>query len=791
MSRLKQTVEVNNFNGGLNTEASILNFPLNASRDERNMVLNRDNSRQRRLGFNFEKNHTPISVSNYQPSIRPNVVTYNWINPTNITNKNFVFVVVGSSIRIFDLSITPLSDGVIYSESLPITSYSTSVSVTNISGDLVFVNGQQDIILYSYNVTSNTIEKQNLGSIKVRDIFGVQSFDTDGNELTDVSFIDFRPETNDITETHIYNLRNQTWARRRLASNSETLTDPIKHFNDDSSGFWPAHTDTVNQSLFADPEDSGDRISERFFARRVLNNPRGKVYPPRGYFVIDLLKRGTSRLQEITRLQSIENLDHLVSSLPLDETPFGATVVEQFAGRVWYTGFSSQVLNGDKLSPKLGNYLVFSREVRGVEDLTQCYQEADPTSHEQSDLIDTDGGVIQISGAVNIKKLAVQKNTLFVFADNGVWEISGDSSEFFSPISYNINKLTDKNCVAIESVVIVDDVIFYWSDDGINVIKQNDQYDSWESVSVTDLNIKTYYNSIPENVKKYVHGEYDKYNKKISWVFVNEIVPSNTNNSNVTTTELIYDLNFQCFILNDIKAGYRNSPSFETATHAVVSVFKGNLINSRTEQENVTVFNSLVTVGGADVTSGKEVQSDFTTELNYLVIENANVTTNTISYGFGNYSDDSFYDWGSSTYPEINQTDPLAYIITGPVMGGTQRLKKQIPYLTASFEVTEQGYEGDTSKPSDPSSCLFQSRWDWTDSNRSGRWSRVRDLYRPVIRKPETIPRTEPFPGSTIFTCRERVRGNGRSVSFLFQTKPGHNLHMYGWAFDLTSTGQD
>ena len=49
---------VNNFIGGLNTEAGFLNFPDGASADLSNVVLNKDGSVKRRLGINFEQNYT-------------------------------------------------------------------------------------------------------------------------------------------------------------------------------------------------------------------------------------------------------------------------------------------------------------------------------------------------------------------------------------------------------------------------------------------------------------------------------------------------------------------------------------------------------------------------------------------------------------------------------------------------------------------------------------------------------------------------------------------------------------
>ena len=54
MANIKEDVQNNTFVQGLITEASPLAHPKNASSDEINFKLNRDGSRDRRLGIDFE-----------------------------------------------------------------------------------------------------------------------------------------------------------------------------------------------------------------------------------------------------------------------------------------------------------------------------------------------------------------------------------------------------------------------------------------------------------------------------------------------------------------------------------------------------------------------------------------------------------------------------------------------------------------------------------------------------------------------------------------------------------------
>jgi len=62
-------------------------------------------------------------------------------------------------------------------------------------------------------------------------------------------------------------------------------------------------------------------------------------------------------MEKLPRL--VTDLDY-TDGLPEDRTPGGATLVAEFAGRVFYGGFSGKTIGGDENSPELSNYLLFS-----------------------------------------------------------------------------------------------------------------------------------------------------------------------------------------------------------------------------------------------------------------------------------------------------------------------------------------------------------------------------------------------------------------------------------------------
>ena len=62
MPRRKAPLQVNQFSKGLYTELNPLETNLETTSDELNMDLNRDGSRSKRLGFDFEQDHITTTI---------------------------------------------------------------------------------------------------------------------------------------------------------------------------------------------------------------------------------------------------------------------------------------------------------------------------------------------------------------------------------------------------------------------------------------------------------------------------------------------------------------------------------------------------------------------------------------------------------------------------------------------------------------------------------------------------------------------------------------------------------
>lgn len=784
MPRRQAPLQVNDFTGGLNTEFTFLQAPPNVTTDEQNMEITRRGSRKKRLGFDFESGYTEQNSGvAYDNSRRLGRSVFKWDNAGGDVDKSLLAVQIGHHFAIYDFdSTTGTSSDQIYSENFNVSFYTRTFNYAVVDGFLIVATGEKEVNIYTYE--SDTVTKST-DTLLIRDLFGVEAYDDDGTELTKNINVQLRPAS--LTEEHIYNLRNQTFGPPRPSNDSTDQTDPIQAFANSTSGssdlpflgvpssgssseYYPSNADNLIQFFYADPNASSDKLLERFFSDDMVKTAPNSSKAPVGYFVIDALERGNSRLEREASLRDNNTeLVYVVSDLPRDKTPGGASVVTEFAGRCWYGGFSSELIDGDKKSPRMSSYLLFSSLIKDKSDITQCYQKADPTSPVEADLVETDGGFIRIEGAYGINKLIAVQNSLFVFSLNGVWRVTGAEGGAFTATGYQVEKLSERGCLSGNSVVVVDDNIFFWGEGGIYVIMQN-QFAEWSIEDLTRKTIQNFYNDIDDFSKSSCSGQYDSFEKKIRWVYTTELEEAEHSN------ELVFNIDFKSFSYNRIEPYSGSLP-------LVTNVFITDPYKLTEKTVNVTASGVLVTDSSGDaVTSTLEVRDSKTKEVKYLVITNLG---SDISYSFGGYNASEYYEWAGS-YGSVGYD---AYMITGSFTGGEGRFSKQVPYLTVFMEKTEDGFDSSFNVTT-PSSCLLSTRWNWTDNSNAGKWTTPRQIYRLKPYIPASSSDTYDN-GEKVISTRNKIRGSGSSVAFKFDSEYGKALHIYGWAFDILANSEE
>lgn len=768
MARQAAAVEVNAFIKGIITEASPLTFPDNASLAEENLVLRKDGSRQRRLGMDYEDNHL-VLTTNTPPNADMAISSFMWKAPGGYPEKEFIVVQTGNRVMVLDSDTTPISRNTLGTYDIG-TDATQFMSMASVDGLLIIVTGNGEI----YNLDWNgSALKLTSGRLKIRDTFGVADV-IGGEDLLAGSGIATRPAS--LTDAHTYNLRNQTFTypHKNKSGWSNSTDDPINqfrrsHVEEQGSTRFPANSDNLVSYLYADAGNNDDRNTKRYFSDDNVNNPLGTNRAPVGHFVIDAMNRGSSRLSEYQKLMAAyPKLTYNITSLPTDRTPGGATVVAGYAGRVWYAGFSSQIIGGDSQSPRMTSYVLFSRLVKSPQDIYECYQDGDPTSPETPELVDTDGGFVRLDGAYNIQYMVNVGPALMVIAENGVWKITGGSGYGFQATNYLTDKITEHGCESPGSVVIVDNTFMYWSDDGIYHVAPN-QYGDWVANNLTSNTIQSLYDEIPSLAKRRCQGMYDSYQRQVRWLYFNYY------NAPQNARELILDVNLSAFYPSSIQMtsteyprpmAMVRVPPFQTVTsnYNILSNASNNVVDNATN----------------NVVAALESVESSTSEIFYVVADS--LSGGNLAWTFAYYRDAGFVDFRSKNG---KGKDAAAYLLTGwSGMGDFQR-QKQIPYLTVYSIKTETGFTSDY-VPVGESSILVQSQWNWTNSEASNKWGKAFQAYR---HKRVWLPGGGFEDGNHVVVTRNKLRGRGRVLSLLFKTEPGKDFHLLGWSFIVAVNG--
>lgn len=757
MARQQSVAEVNAFVKGLVTEASPMTFPENAAIDIQNLVLNRDGSLTRRIGMDLESNF--LVLNSDQPEGQSFAVTsFSWKSPGGYSESEIAVVQTGSLLRFFDATKVPLSQQTLASFTMNATP-DVKMSFASSDGFLIVVDGGGTVFTFDYDGVSIS---QSTGRLLIRDFFGVEDY-ASGINLLEGNGISTRPNAR--TDPHVYNLRNQTFGVPRAYGGGEALRDPVTTFFEEW-GVLQANSDNLVVYLYADANDSDDRNIRRYFGSDNYRNPLGSNRAPMGYFIIDAMNRGASRLAGIAYMhQQYSQLNFPVSSLPQDRTPGGASCVASYAGRIFYSGFTSQTIGGDSQSPRMGSYVLFSRLVQSSADIYKCYQEGDPTSSETPDLVDTDGGFLRLDGAYNIQYMVNVGDALMVIAENGVWKITGGSGYGFKATDYLTSKVTEHGSISANSVVVVDNTFMYWADDGIYHVVQN-QYGDWQATNLTATTIQTLFDSIPYGTKKLCQGLYDSYQRRVRWLYYN--TPEQTE----LAKELILDINLGAFYNSTIFA--QNTVYPKVLSMVKVPPFVTTVQN---RQIITSAGDPVITSPGNRVVASAETIDSSLSEIYYLVTTGAEAGTS--RYTFSYYRDTSWRDWVS--YNGVG-ADAEAYVVTGwSGMGDFQR-QKQVTYLTVYAIKTETGFDSNF-LPVNSSSIKVQGQWGWTDSAESGKWTQEFEAYR---HRRLWIPENSSSgydDGEHVITTKNKLRGKGRVISLKFSSSPNRAFHLLGWSY--------
>lgn len=208
----------NNISVGLITDVTYLQYPAGASVAEDNMTLTDRGNRARRRGFNFEDNYAIQYVDGaLLGEIYLAASCHLWEGAGGDNGKDFLVVQIGSSLHVYDMSISPLSNGYKWSYSfvgkiIQPSPQNYEVGVTSSGGNLYVVNPAITPFMMSYDIEEDSYSVTDL-EVEVRDFKGIDG-DID---------VDEHPEV--LEDDHKYNLLNQGWDVTNITAYEAALGD--------------------------------------------------------------------------------------------------------------------------------------------------------------------------------------------------------------------------------------------------------------------------------------------------------------------------------------------------------------------------------------------------------------------------------------------------------------------------------------------------------------------------------------------------------------------------------------
>ena len=731
--------EIKNFTGGLVTEFTNLETPPNTSPDIENFELNRDGSIRRRLGLDYELGYAlfdpPAAANNIEP---PNPTLYRWTTAGGVSDLTLVVIQFDNSLMFFNLDVEMLSaDG--YVGQITLTDFPKDVryGISSVNGKLVVVAGISSVAVVNYSSGSFTVTYD---TIKTRDLWGIEGTDPEGVKYENDPL--YRGSVQ--SAAHMYNLQNQSWGSPKSRDSDGVWAAPSDHYRI-NLGVYPSNSEQVWLGLQYKADGSGNP-TERYYPSMSKDLFGTTALAAKGYFVIDAVNRGSSRVAAVAAHNarySGSTIGYTCPSLP-DYTDGGATVLAEFAGRMFYGGFTGATIGGDARSPVLTDHVFFSQLVKTTKDLFECYQEGDPTSRDDSDLLETDGGFIRIAGADKIMSMVPLGSALVVVCSNGVWAISGGSDFGFSATNYRVDKLSSFGCISSGSVIEEKGRVYFWGEEGIFVVGIT-QVGDLEVASITRGRIDTYYQAIPVASRSSVTGLHDSFSGKIKWLYY------------------VADDGFYELILDsDLKAIYP---------------YKIYVPNDEVEVVGFTLTSPFSQT--ASVEEVFSVADQVLSDTEEVVVDSSSVRSAVVSvkylikvgekYTFGYYRNTSYRDF--ELYDGVG-VDAAAHVVTGTTSANDTSIRKQIQFLTVNFRQT--AYIGEGGSLENQTSCISRVQWDWANSADSLKWSATKQLYRNP--KPQEVTNFD------IVTTRNMVRGQGRAFSVYFETEPYKDCHIAGWS---------
>ena len=374
--------------------------------------------------------------------------------------------------------------------------------------------------------------------------------------------------------------------------------------------------------------------------------------------------------------------------------------------------------------------IYYSQVIINPSDVGRCYQNNDPTSSEIPDLLDTDGGVIELEDTRNIKAMLSFRSGVLVFAGNGVWYVSNPEGGF-TATAFSIQKISDRGIESTRSIVEGQNVVYFFSNNGIMALTAN-EFNNLQVDDISEDRIRGYF--LAFFAGKGANGVYDSAKKQVVWW-----IPEKEGRG------LVLDTRTGAF--------YPQKSASTTTT----------------------------------------IRSPFTIE-NALYYPSYTTTATTVSYNFSNLNNRQFKDWGEdATSYLVGGFETLGKFSNNKSITQAKVFFRKTETEITNFVDNQYVYDFPSSclfqaRWDFDKSDAFGKYTGIIGTSGKGK---EMQLYKPMQRGfiPDAYPYTFDT-GERLISKKFNIRGNGDSVQFVFRAEPEKDLQLLGYSVSYTMRGR-
>ena len=494
-------------------------------------------------------------------------------------------------------------------------------------------------------------------------------------------------------------------------------------YGSSSSGYWTGGDPSTTFDLYGKQGTAPANSTDGVLLGTVTFTDTGNESSPREVSSSDTETYWDHAWVRISRATGTSTLRvaelQFFSFEPVDDVSFCTlerpSCVEFFAGRAWYAGIPYN---------KLSSRIYFTQIIQKADQFNKCYQLNDPTAEDFTDLLPDDGGVIVIPEIARVIRLFAYQSTLVVVATNGVWSITGGSQGGFLATDYVVKRLSNEGSSSPLSFMSIRGVPAWWGHNGIYTVQVDPNYQSFTVVNMSDDKIQSFYDSIPQLNRSYAKGAFDPNEGIGYWIY----------NSDDDISEA-QNYRYDRALVVDAATGSFSPWTIEGLESAVAPRICGIVYVSSPVNEGDPRIKYTTLIDSTDLTYS-EVFSETYIDWN---------------------------NWAEDT-DAPNAFNYDSYFVTGCRLDGQALRFSQPTYIIVYSEETAE---------EEPGSCFVTGRFDFKNSDASGRWSTPQQCI-----KDRAL--------SSISHARLKIRGKGRALQLQFTAEEGRPFKILGWALWMT-----